>query len=183
MRRTTTGLLSLAAICVAGIVMAQDEFDPFSPPVQQRSDGSPDAMEPMLTTDDSLRGGGSSFDRGGFGRGRGRIADDDLPSLLNRELTNQLNRPKQILQSQITTATRQLTSDDADERDQGRAALEGAIAALFEIRAKERQEQIEELEERIAKLRDQMERREEKKSEIIQLQVQTYVNQANGLGF
>lgn len=87
------------------------------------------------------------------------------------------------LQSTITKASRLLRSDDADTKEKAQEALRKAVGELFDLRSKVREKQIKDLEERLAKLRKQMEQREDKKADIIRLHIQTIVNQANGLGF
>ncbi len=76
-----------------------------------------------------------------------------------------------------------LTSSKEADREKAEDALRDAAGELFDMRTKTRRKQIEELEKRLAKLRAQLDKREEKKSEIIRLHVQTIVNEADGLGF
>ncbi|MCA9111770.1 MAG: hypothetical protein KDA52_17590 [Planctomycetaceae bacterium] len=173
MRRTPTVLFCIVVICLTGFAMAQDDF--------------PDAS-------------GSLFDDGSL-----RV-DDAIPvppqaptqqlfpipldyeaslqrSNFRRPGTPTLTSDEARLQGRIAQATKYVTSKIPEESERATTELESAVTEFFELRANERLKQIEELEQRVAKLRDQMERREEKKSEIIQLQVQTHINQANGLGF
>ena len=173
MRRTSTIIFCFAAICLAGNVLAQhssvpDGFDPFERnPSANNPYYQPQATESSASSDGLfLLPGSMPSDM---------EPQDPFDQLRQSELSQLLQR--------ITKAKRNLASDDAEEQKQATIELEAAVTELFELRAKERLKQIEELEQRIAKLREQMERREEKKSEIIQLQVQTHINQANGLGF
>ncbi|MEZ6054946.1 MAG: hypothetical protein R3C02_26835 [Planctomycetaceae bacterium] len=165
MRRTIILLLCLAAIDVTTILMAQDApdarfQDPQPAPPTYDPGPAPADIEPI-----PIRG-----------------TNERSPDLLEYQIRQRLNEEAK-LQQRITEATSKLTSDDGDEMKLAHKELQEAVTELFEHRAETRLKQIEELEQRIAKLREQMERREEKKSEIIQLQVQTYINQANGLGF
>lgn len=165
MRKAATALLCLTAICATGMLVAQD------PPHE------PDFPSPQRPTAPVYVPGQSTLLPQGNGRrffGTGSFGSSD-----RGENRNEMGK----IQVRIEEATGKLTSENADERESATGELEAAVTELFELRAKERLKQIEELEQRIAKLREQMERREEKKSEIIQLQVQTYINQANGLGF
>lgn len=93
------------------------------------------------------------------------------------------SKEERAVQKRIDTAQRQLTSEDIDAKDKAQEELKAAVGELFDMRTKSRRKQIEELEKRLAKLRKQLDQREDKKSEIIRLHVQTIVNQANGLGF
>ena len=94
-----------------------------------------------------------------------------------------LRKKEHGLQSAITNASRMLRSDNADTKEKAQETLRKAVGELFDLRSKAREKQIKDLEERLAKLRKQMEQREDKKADIIRLHIQTIVNQANGLGF
>jgi hypothetical protein len=61
--------------------------------------------------------------------------------------------------------------------------LETAIAAEFDEDMKQREAELTKLEERVAKLRAQLERRKKAKAEISQLQSKVLVNEIEGLGF
>ncbi len=61
--------------------------------------------------------------------------------------------------------------------------LESIIVAAFDDDLKSRETDLKKLEERLAKLRNQLNRRKEAKAEIIQLQLKVMVNEAEGLGF
>ena len=55
--------------------------------------------------------------------------------------------------------------------------------AIFDKDMTSRETDLSQLEERLTKLRNQLKRRKEAKSEIIQLQIKLMVNEADGLGF
>jgi hypothetical protein len=61
--------------------------------------------------------------------------------------------------------------------------LETAVATEFDEDMKRRDAELTMLEERVAKLRAQLERRRKAKAEITQLQTKVLVNDADGLGF
>jgi hypothetical protein len=61
--------------------------------------------------------------------------------------------------------------------------LGNAIAEEFDADMKHREADLTKLEERVAKLRAQLERRKKAKSEITQLQTKVLVNEIEGLGF
>ena len=52
---------------------------------------------------------------------------------------------------------------------------------MFDERTTTREQQISDLENRLQKLRDQLEARKQKKAEIVRLRLQTLINEANGL--
>lgn len=84
---------------------------------------------------------------------------------------------------EISKAIAGLKSKDADKRQEAEDQLSAAVGKLFDARTETREKQIKDLEERLAKLRRQLDERKDKKAEICRLHVQTLVNQANGLGF
>jgi hypothetical protein len=61
--------------------------------------------------------------------------------------------------------------------------LEEAVTKAFEEDQKSRETELTKLEERLKKLRGQLDRRAKAKSDIIQLQLKVLVNEAEGLGF
>jgi hypothetical protein len=87
-------------------------------------------------------------------------------------------------QSEIHKLTRQLrdTEDEAKKPDLTKK-LEAAVAKHFDEDMKVRETELTKLEERLKKLRGQLERRTKAKAEIIQLQLKVLINEAEGLGF
>src|SRR5579862_8419953 len=61
--------------------------------------------------------------------------------------------------------------------------LAGLLEKSFDRDLDRREKQISQVEERIKRLRDQIERRKTAKKEILNLRLQTMVNEAEGLGF
>jgi hypothetical protein len=61
--------------------------------------------------------------------------------------------------------------------------LEKAVNKLFDEDMKAREAELTKLEERLKKLKDQLERRRKAKADIIQLQIKVLANEAEGLGF
>ncbi|MEZ6061712.1 MAG: hypothetical protein R3C19_15295 [Planctomycetaceae bacterium] len=57
------------------------------------------------------------------------------------------------------------------------------LASQFERDLKERERELAEIEERVKSLRDQLDKRKAAQEDIISLQLQTLINDANGLGF
>jgi len=61
--------------------------------------------------------------------------------------------------------------------------LEAAVAKQFDRDMENRETELTKLEERLSKLRAQLDRRRKAKTDIIQLQVKVLANEAEGLGF
>ncbi len=80
-------------------------------------------------------------------------------------------------------ATNALRNVSPDKRVQAQQELQAALEELFEIRTASREAQIAALQRRLETLRQQLNERTAKKTEIVRLRVQTLVNEANGLGF
>ena len=81
------------------------------------------------------------------------------------------------IMSQLREAT-----DDAKKAELTKK-LETAVAKSFDEDMKARETELTKLEERLKKLKDQMERRRKAKADIIQLQLKVLANEAEGLGF
>lgn len=88
---------------------------------------------------------------------------------------------EQELNRQISAATRDLRSPDEGKRLTAEETLQTSLEQLFDERTTTREQQISDLENRLQKLRDQLEARKQKKAEIVRLRLQTLINEANGL--
>jgi len=73
-------------------------------------------------------------------------------------------------------------ADDAKKAELTKQ-LEAAVAKQFDRDMENRETDLTKLEERLNKLRAQLDRRRKAKTDIIQLQVKVLVNEAEGLGF
>jgi hypothetical protein len=69
--------------------------------------------------------------------------------------------------------------DKAEAREELKAALEEQFDEYLEHQSKE----LERLEAKLSKLRDQWEKRKDAKDEVVELRLQTLENEANGLGW
>ena len=96
-------------------------------------------------------------------------------------LRGRVSKEEHTLNQKIAAATRDLRSSDADKKAEAEASLQNALEELFDVRTGSREKEIKDLEERLQRLRDQLEARKEKKREIVKLRLQTIVNEANGL--
>lgn len=84
----------------------------------------------------------------------------------------------------IQTATNELRDapDDA-AKAAARKKLVDLLAQFFDADMKNRQAQLQAIEERVKKLRSQFDKRASKKQEILDLQLKLLENEADGLGF
>jgi hypothetical protein len=76
--------------------------------------------------------------------------------------------------------------NDAEEEDakgQAQERLEQLLDDYFKEDMERREEELANVEERVKQLRELLERRREKKREIVDLQVRVLLNEADGLGF
>jgi hypothetical protein len=75
------------------------------------------------------------------------------------------------------------TSESPAEKADLKMRLGNAITDYFDDDLKSRETELANLEERLMKLRNQLDRRRAAKAEIVQLQLKVLVNDAEGLGF
>jgi hypothetical protein len=87
------------------------------------------------------------------------------------------------LYSRIDQIIRRLREADELHKPELVKELEKAISEEFDADMKHRETELTKLEERVAKLRAQFERRKKAKAEITQLQTKVLVNEVDGLGF
>ncbi|HEY2881852.1 MAG TPA: hypothetical protein VGJ15_05450, partial [Pirellulales bacterium] len=85
--------------------------------------------------------------------------------------------------SKIDQIMQKLRSADESHKPELVKELEKAISEEFDADMKQREAELTKLEERVAKLRAQFERRKKAKGEITQLQTKVLVNEIDGLGF
>lgn len=90
--------------------------------------------------------------------------------------------PNQAAQ-QVNSLTKRLGQVPRNSRASVAAELEVALNRLFDARTQMRESQIADLERRIETLRAQLRERVSRKQEIVQLRLQTLINEANGLAF
>jgi hypothetical protein len=74
-------------------------------------------------------------------------------------------------------------AEDDDARDQAQERLEQILVDRFTEDMKRREQELADIEKRIQKLRALLDRRREKKREIVDLHMQVLLNEADGLGF
>lgn len=97
--------------------------------------------------------------------------------------TGATGREESELLQGINQAASKIASKELSVQEAGMKELESGLDKLFDVRTSARESQIAELETRLKKLRGQLEERKSRKSEIVDLRLQTILNEANGLSF
>jgi hypothetical protein len=72
---------------------------------------------------------------------------------------------------------------DDSGRQAARKQVQDALTDLFDVRQKEREEEIKQIEERVAKLRETLKKRESMRQELIEHHLTTLLQDAEGLGW
>ena len=86
--------------------------------------------------------------------------------------------------SKVEKLTSELGDATDDKQKTGLTEkLKGAVDKCFEQDMKGREAELAKLQERLNKLKNQLDRRRKAKDEIVQLEVKVLVNEASGLGF
>jgi hypothetical protein len=94
------------------------------------------------------------------------------------------HNPNHELDAKIREAAAQVRdANDDSTRAAATADLTKLMDQYFEADIRVREQELADIESRLGKLRAQLDRRRQKKSEIIDLQVKVATNEANGLGF
>jgi hypothetical protein len=84
----------------------------------------------------------------------------------------------------IHQATEKLRDAGSDaEREKAQGELRRLLAEYFDKDMKRRKTELDEMEKRLSKLRDQLARRHSKMDEIVDLQIKVLINEADGMGF
>ncbi len=88
------------------------------------------------------------------------------------------------LNVKVQDALNKYTSTKDDEAKQAaRKQLQGALTELFDARQKEREDEIKQIEERVAKLRETLKKRESMRQDLIEHHLTTLIQDAEGLGW
>ena len=82
---------------------------------------------------------------------------------------------------EAATALNEAEGDDA--RSDAKAKMTELLDEFFESDMERREKELAEVEERVTKLRSTLQRRREKKRDILDLQMEVLLNEADGLGF
>src|SRR5262245_33112468 len=115
---------------------------------------------------------------GGVGGGAGFGAPYGLPGGSVANPAAGRTRPETSkLVAELRDATEEAKKTEITKK------LETAVTKFFDEDQKAREAELTKLEERLKKLRAQLDRRSKAKADIIQLQLKVLVNEAEGLGF
>ena len=87
------------------------------------------------------------------------------------------------LQSHTRVLAHQLRTADESQQATVTRAMRKVLGELFERRMKQRESHLQQLEDRLTKLRAQFKRQLDAKNEVIDLRVKTLINEAQGIGF
>lgn len=123
------------------------------------------------------------------GNSWGQFEDANLRPLTrttgtNRTTTSEVRLIDLSARDQIELLMIELREAADDAKKAGiTTLLQAAVVTSFDEDMKSRETELTKLEERLTKLRAQLDRRRKAKSEIIQLQIKVMVNEADGLGF
>ncbi len=84
----------------------------------------------------------------------------------------------------LQTAIKQLSTGKDDEARKAAAdTIQQPLTTQFEADLKQRETELQEVEQRVKSLREQLDKRKAAQADIINLKLQTLINDANGLGF
>jgi hypothetical protein len=75
------------------------------------------------------------------------------------------------------------TAKDEEAKRAARDQLSTALGELFDLRQKQREDEIKHIEDRVAKLRETLKKRESKRQELIEHHLTTIIQDAEGLGW
>jgi hypothetical protein len=187
----------IATLAIGGLMLVGQSWSQ-QDPVDDQVAGPKRGVEPEYG--DSQRGKQDGFKdsqrgkQGGFKKFKRSDIEDSGSAKTGRTIEELLNRLRETqekkgtivsqsgLMSSTTTETPE-TPDEAKQKAELMKQLEAAVAAGFDEDMKVREGELSKLEERLNKLRAQLDRRRKAKGEIIQLEVKVLVNEAEGLGF
>lgn len=113
---------------------------------------------------------------GGMGGGYGAFPDLPKKAVQLRFTNDQLHAMREAAKA-LSEA------EDDDARDEAQETLSELLDEYFEQDMNRREEELAAVEKRVKQLRELLERRREKKDDIINLQIDVLRNEADGLGF
>src|SRR5262245_37641127 len=107
----------------------------------------------------------------------------DYPNPFNATVQQHPGHAGDAARAEIGRLMKQLRDADGAKKPELTKQLETAVDKFFDEDMKARETELTKLEERLNKLRSQLDRRRKAKTEIIQLQLKVLQNEADGLGF
>ena len=134
-------------------------------------------------------GGGGGGAVGGFSAMSGTTPEYPVrPRIVRRTVSETVFEPipPEELEAQKTlqAAIQELTNGkDEETRKAAADTVQQQLTTQFEADLKQREKELAEVEQRVKSLREQLDKRKAAQADIINLRLQTLVNNANGLGF
>jgi hypothetical protein len=104
-----------------------------------------------------------------------------VPGVINFTIDPNASSPQAVELGRIMSELR--NTEDSAKKAELTKKLESAVTKSFDADLKNREAELAKIEERIKKLRTQLDRRRAARSDIIQLQLKVLTNDAEGLGF
>jgi len=182
--RTLRFLFCAACLCSVGAfaktALTQDRIDPFVRPAKLKAASQNDAYQkgPLLFDD---RSQAQPQPDARFSQPMRTVVVKETVSR-----TIQVPIPPEELETikKLQTAIKQLsTGKDEESRKAAADTIQQQLTTQFAADLKQREKELEEVEQRVKSLREQLEKRKAAQADIINLRLQTLVNNANGLGF
>lgn len=186
----------------AGVAMTQENgFDPvdvpvpntdrftgdpesdFVPPVElTRNPGGTFGDAPSPMSDQGLNG---YFDLGSKRQSAPRVMRPRLRSRTVTESIMEVVPPEEVAEGvKLRAAIEALKNSQSDaEKKKAADIIQEQLKSQFERDLKQREKELATVEDRVRKLREQLDKRKAAQGDIINLRLQTLVNEANGLGF
>jgi hypothetical protein len=162
-KKTLFGLLCGAAVCGASVALSQ---------VSAQSGPDPAPGEPTLRP-----GGGGIVVQTGPDRPNAYYAPMMIGRTPGSSREGELNAKVQEALNKYTAAK------DDDARQAARKQIQSALTDLFDVRQKGREDEIKQIEERVAKLRETLKKRESMRQDLIEHHLTTLIQDAEGLGW
>jgi hypothetical protein len=163
-KKTLFGLLCGAVVCAASAAFSQESAQSTS----ELAPGEPAALPPV---------GGGIVVQTGPDRPNAYYAPMMIGRSPRSSREGEFNAKVQEALAKYTAAK------DDDARQAARKQIQGALTDLFDVRQKEREEEIKQIEERVAKLRETLKKRESMRQDLIEHHLTTLIQDAEGLGW
>ena len=163
-KKTLFGLLCGVVVCAASVAFGQQSAQGGA----ELAPGEPPALPPV---------GGGIVVQTEPGRPNAYYA----PMMIGR--TPGSSREGELNAKVQEALTKYTAAKDDDARQAARKQIQGALTDLFDVRQKEREEEIKQIEERVAKLRETLKKRESTRQDLIEHHLTTLIQDAEGLGW
>lgn len=113
-----------------------------------------------------------------------RVPDGHRMAARSVNLSGNLNPENHFRQMELQQAVAQYKqADNAEARQREQENIAAILGAHYDSYLKSQEEQIQQLEERVVKLREQFDRRRDAKQRLLELKLEMIISQAEGLGW